>query len=559
MPPALAFTAPLSLHPSSTCSFHYSFYSGKHSTPAVDSRPRRFCPQLPKCNLYPPPSSNPPSEFPPLFRSGELLNGRYRAKSPLGGGGQAVTWRAVDEHARLIEDEDVILKVLTLRGMGGWKALEMLKREARVLQAVTHKGVPQYVDYFEADRGVDRVFVLVQKRARGKSLLEWVESGWRFGGGGVEAVLRGILEVLDYLHGLKPIVVHRDVKPENVVIQIQDGVVTNVNLVDFGGVSGIQVGQSWGNVGSTVVGTFGYMAPEQLRGIVDARSDLYSTGATILFMLTGRSPGDLPHTKLRINLEEIFGEEERRRLGRVYLVLKRLLEPVLEDRVASASVALEVLDNNGDISMDIDPAGTEVFEVVQNTGGGFFNWGSTKRKIVRKPADSKVVVRKEQDGQVLRVMIPRPGLSSEVIQTGAFAIAWYGFLGFWVVGALTGGGTIVTSLFSLPFWFGGSQIVRRTADEYGSTAQLVIERPKRSGRSSHFQLTLESPLRKRQVFTGESEGILEASVECVSMDGGQASYALQLREGPQVHQFGESLEFAEQEYIAAVIMQFIGR
>ena len=549
----------------------FSLFTSSQSTISLlqseHQRPRKLCcrkrPRTLRCTLYPSPSQERPFEPPPLFTTGEILHARYRVQAPLGGGGQAATWSAIDEHARLIEDENVVLKVLSLRGMGAWKALELLKREARVLQSIRHEGIPRYVDYFETDRGADRVFVLVQKRAQGRTLREWVESGWRFGRGGIDAVLKGLLEILDYIHGLSPVVVHRDVKPENVVIQLEDdGTVSKVSLVDFGGVSGGRFSKSWGDVASTVVGTFGYMAPEQVRGIVDTRSDLYGAGATILYMLTGRMPGELPHNKLRIDLEKVFGPEERRRLDRVYSVVKRLLEPALEDRISSAHLALDLLNGEATFPMDVDPEGEEVLEVVENVKRGLLSWGSAGTKVIRKPADTKAIVRREHDGQVLRVEIPRPGMNADVLSTGAFALAWYGFLSFWVVGALTGGGSILTSLFSLPFWIGGSQIVRRAADEYGSRTLVLLEKRGENylnGGINQFQITIDTPLNGQENIIGDMRDIVDVSVECITLSAGKAHYALQLREGSRLHQFGEFLKYDEQQYIAAAMKDFLKR
>ncbi|HEY5959595.1 MAG TPA: hypothetical protein VIV60_23735, partial [Polyangiaceae bacterium] len=101
-------------------------------------------------------------------------------------------------------------------------------------------------------------------------------------------------DVFAYLHAQSPPVVHRDVKPGNIV-QRPDG---GFSLIDFGSVrDGLRAAG-----GSTVVGTFGYMAPEQFQGRALPASDVYGVGATILTLLTGATPDRLPHRGLAIDV-----------------------------------------------------------------------------------------------------------------------------------------------------------------------------------------------------------------------------------------------------------------
>ncbi|HEU0032260.1 MAG TPA: phosphotransferase, partial [Kofleriaceae bacterium] len=108
-------------------------------------------------------------------------------------------------------------------------------------------------------------------------------------------VLIRCLEVLDYLHTRTPVVVHRDLKPSNIV-RAPDG---KIALVDFGGV--LDAARDKG--GSTIVGTFGYMAPEQLHGQATPATDIYALGATIVALAGGVEPEDVPRKGLRMDLD----------------------------------------------------------------------------------------------------------------------------------------------------------------------------------------------------------------------------------------------------------------
>ncbi len=109
-----------------------------------------------------------------------------------------------------------------------------------------------------------------------------------------EVLIRG-LEILDYLHTRSPAVIHRDIKPTNIV-RAPDG---KIALVDFGGV--LEAARDKG--GSTIVGTYGYMAPEQLHGQVTPAADIYSLGATIVALAGGIEPEDVPRKGLRMDLD----------------------------------------------------------------------------------------------------------------------------------------------------------------------------------------------------------------------------------------------------------------
>ncbi|MFO0745131.1 MAG: serine/threonine-protein kinase [Myxococcota bacterium] len=259
-------------------------------------------------------------------RAGTVIAGRYQLESVLGRGGFAVTWRALDLTTRA----PVAVKILSLRTVDHWKAVELFEREARVLEQLDHPQIPKYLGFIAPSEGSDR-FVLVQSLAEGRSLAELVKTGWRPTEAEARDLADQVLGILEYLHGRSPPVVHRDIKPANLVRRA-DG---RIALVDFGSVRDRLAGAS--EFASTA-GTFGYMAPEQLTGQALPASDLYGLGATLVNVLSHHAPSELPQRELRIDFKGVVHVSPafERFLG-------RLLAPAPERRFASARAARKAL------------------------------------------------------------------------------------------------------------------------------------------------------------------------------------------------------------------------
>ena len=235
---------------------------------------------------------------------------------------------------------DVAVKILRLSGLPDWKPVELLEREAKVLRSLVHPGIPAFVEAFEdhgdaADETGERAEVqlcIVTERVAGETLAAKLARGDRWTTAQAERLTRELLETLAYLHELSPPVVHRDVTPANVMID-EGG---RAMLVDFGAVRSLshQPGQA-----QTVLGTPGYMAPEQAMGEATPASDLYGLGATLAHVLTHQHPSQLPREGLRISVEGLLGDA-----GATARVLPGLLAPEASQRFASARAALAVLD-----------------------------------------------------------------------------------------------------------------------------------------------------------------------------------------------------------------------
>ncbi len=208
------------------------------------------------------------------------LAGRYAIESVIGRGAAGRTYRARTQDSKI-----VAAKELPWRSLDNLKTLELFRREAAVLRQLDHPGIPRYIEDFTAGEGRYQALWIIQALIPGQTL-EQELSDHRYDESEIEAVGLELLNILDYLHSRRPPVIHRDLKPAN-VIRRPDG---RLVLIDFGAVRDALKDEKGG---STVIGTFGYMAPEQLRGEASPATDLYGLGALLLNLLTRKDPATL--------------------------------------------------------------------------------------------------------------------------------------------------------------------------------------------------------------------------------------------------------------------------
>lgn len=219
----------------------------------------------------------------------------------------------------------VALKELVFALAPDAASIDAFEREARMLERLEHPAIPRFVSAFREGSGIHLRLYLAQELVEGEPLSESLRRG-PSPAGTLRALARQALEVLGYLHARR--VLHRDVKPANLIVR-PDGA---LSLVDFGVARELQREATHGG---TMVGTFGYMPLEQLGGTVDARSDLYALGATLLHCATGTAPADLLRPDFSLDTS---------RAGELRPWLDRMVAQRREDRFDSAAAALAALD-----------------------------------------------------------------------------------------------------------------------------------------------------------------------------------------------------------------------
>jgi serine/threonine protein kinase len=251
----------------------------------------------------------------------EVVGGRYAVVRTLGQGAFGHTFLATDREG----NRSVAVKVLDTRNRPDEKAYELFRREAEVLRAIRHHGIPEVFDTFQGVwYGAPAAF-LVMEYVEGVPLAQVIAERRTLDGSQVVHLFLELLGILDYLHSRVPPILHRDIKPSNIIVR-PNGFPA---LVDFGSVR--RVFMTAEETGSTIAGTYGYMPYEQYMGQAAPSSDLFATAATFLHLLTGRPPRDFMNDEGRIQVPDVLPGEPRLRS-----VIERLLRPSPAERFASA-------------------------------------------------------------------------------------------------------------------------------------------------------------------------------------------------------------------------------
>lgn len=319
----------------------------------------------------------------------QILHNRYQLQQQLGHNGTRQTWLAKD--LTLQPSESVVIKLLPFHAQMQWDELKLFEREIAVLKTLNHSRVPSYLDSFELklSTGISW-FVLVEAFIVGRSLAEVIQQGQTLTTAQICKIAMQVLMILIDLHESKPQILHRDIKPSNLIL----GNDNQIYLIDFGAV---QDQQSTGAT-FTIVGTSGYAPPEQFFARAVPESDLYALGATLIHLLTGTFPGDLPQRELRIQFRDAVVIPDS-----LAEWIEKLTAPDVSDRFRTARQALEALHH-----IDLKP---------------------TVRSRPRPPHSR---IRLDKTPQRLIIHFPGIGLSPRQIAVFVLEFSFLGILIWWL-------------------------------------------------------------------------------------------------------------------------------
>jgi serine/threonine-protein kinase len=268
------------------------------------------------------------------------LKGRYHIINQLGGGGFSITYTARDEH---IPDRPLCvvkqLKPLNPDPYVLEVSQRLFEREAKTLYKLQHPQIPKLLAHFE-DMGE---FFLVQDFIDGDNLSQdELFIGKKLSESQLIKLLTEILEVLAFVHQQN--IIHRDINPRNLIRRKADG---KLFLIDFGAVKEIQ-GVPRTNLGNanlseaTVIGTSGFMAPEQANGQPKFASDIYAVGMLAIQALTGIPPNQLPKDPEGLSILLFAQTQVSQKLLKA---IERMTSYNFNDRYSSAQEALEAIQN----------------------------------------------------------------------------------------------------------------------------------------------------------------------------------------------------------------------
>lgn len=219
-----------------------------------------------------------------MLEIGSLVDGKYKVLNKVGQGGMSIVYLAMNEKA----NKQWAIKEVRKDGVKDFEIVKQsLVAETDMLKKLNHPNLPSIVDVIEDEER----FLIVMDYIQGNSLSRALEE---FGAQPQEQVIqwaKQLCDVLGYLHSRVPPIIHRDMKPGNIMLK-PDG---NIALIDFGTAREFKKN----NLADTCcLGTVGYAAPEQFGGMgqTDGRTDIYCLGATLYHLVTGMNPCEPPYS-----------------------------------------------------------------------------------------------------------------------------------------------------------------------------------------------------------------------------------------------------------------------
>jgi len=326
---------------------------------------------------------------------GTIIDNRYEIKKLIKSGGMGAIYQAVD--SRFSNKCAVKEMVISESSHDANYLAYRFQEEAKMLRTLHHPNLPRVIDYF-IEKGT---YYLVMDFVEGQDLDEILR---KYGKPGLpeDRVVRwaiDLLDVLSYLHRNNPPIIYRDLKPANIMIQKNNN---QVMLVDFGIARSIMPE----NINTmTSIGTPHYSSPEQFDGKVVPQSDLFSLGATMHHLLTGKIPTPCMFKPVRQLNPDISAELE--------IILEKALALEVEDRYESAVVMKQALIEYLNQTRQLPDLTLSTLNKEGKAGSDL----STRIEGTKKQEESAVTRKKEKTGGLTTELFQKIQALPDMIQT----------------------------------------------------------------------------------------------------------------------------------------------
>lgn len=263
-----------------------------------------------------------------MLYNGEIIDGRYQIVNEIGSGGMGVIYLAY--HIKL--EKYVVLK----KFKGDVSNKSLLRNEVDILKSLHHPYLPQVYDFIEFENDIYTVIDYID----GYDLSYYAKNGYTFSEAQLKKWLKQLCEVLQYIHNQPIPIIHMDIKPANIIIN-SDG---DICLIDFG----ISLSKSDRIKGFSV----NYSSPEQYMNVVnimngnhndlaplDARTDIYSLGATFYYVMSGVEPNIKNNEQLLLSQYQLPYSEA------FVSIIDKAMEWDIASRYKNAEKMLDAINN----------------------------------------------------------------------------------------------------------------------------------------------------------------------------------------------------------------------
>lgn len=266
-----------------------------------------------------------------MTQIGTVIDGKYEILKEIGRGGMSIVYLAMDKRL----NKQWAVKEIRKKGTGTNDEIVVnsLLAEANLMKRLDHPSLPRIVDIIFNDATIYVVMDYIEGESLDKILEEYgaqpeeLVIGWA----------KQLCDAMSYLHGQKPPIIYRDMKPANVMLKPEG----NIKIIDFG----IAREYKEKNLAdTTVLGTKGYAPPEQYNGQTDHRSDIYALGKTMHHLLTGADPRVETYAPVRQWNPELSEGIET--------IIEKCVQPAAENRYQSCSELLYDLEHPELITRD---------------------------------------------------------------------------------------------------------------------------------------------------------------------------------------------------------------